>query len=254
MTTYRTFIKDINCNFSLPIHKNRRKVVIICPGLPSSPENFEIMEWLSKNGYYCIHPKYSGTWESYGNFLRKSPVKDILRVINFIKRNKYLYDCYNEKRIPLHFTDFILVGSSFGGSVALVAGSKAKEINKIIAIAPIVDFSQHRKNKNLEEQDLERLFKFIRKAYGRAYILKLSDYRKLIQGKVDINPIDYIDKLKSKKIIIIHGTKDRVVSIKRTKDFFKKIESQNKKFYELKNKEHLSLSKLDRKILRRIFF
>jgi len=49
--------------------------------MPSIPSKQPLMEFLSRNGYWVIYPRYRGAWESAGQFLEKSPHEDILDII-----------------------------------------------------------------------------------------------------------------------------------------------------------------------------
>ena len=131
---YRTFFGNVGCDVSLPIKENNKKLIIICPGLPSDPSNYDVMDFLSDNGFPSIYVRYSGTWGSYGSFLKDSPVKDIENVINFISKNNSFVDSSSNKKIALNFKEIILLGTSFGASIALVSGAKSTSIKKIIVL------------------------------------------------------------------------------------------------------------------------
>lgn len=224
---------------------NNKKLIVFCPGLPGQPENANIMEYFTKLGFTCFFIKYSGTWESEGEFLKRNPEEDVREVIAYLEKNKKVTEFYTEKQINLNFDEIILFGSSFGGSVAIVAGAKDGNINKIVALAPVVNYKSQGRETKFEEENLENLGKFLKRAYGPAYRLNLKNWEKLISGEVDLNPSDYVSKLKKKDVLLIQGANDKSVSPKRTKDFFGKIESNKNSIYKLlKESTHLSFTNL----------
>ena len=222
MITYRTFIDNINCLFTIPEVSNGN-IIINCSGLPGQPENYELFSYFTQQGFICIHPKYEGTWESYGKFLEKSPVEDIIKVIDYVSEKRSLKSAYDSSTINLNFKNIFLFGSSFGASVALVAHAKTSSITGVVAIAPVTNFVTQGGGED-EEQDLTNLGTFLREGYGRAYDFELDNWQKLLEGEIDINPVNYKEELSSKCILLLHGENDKTVSIQKTKDFFENIE------------------------------
>jgi len=252
MGIYKTFIGKIGCDIALPTKNNKKKLVIICPGLPSDPSNYKIMDLISNEGFLCLYPRYSGTWGSYGNFLKDSPVKDIEKIIHFLLKNKSFIDLSNNQKVKLVFNEIILLGTSFGGSVCLVAGAKSKFVKKIIALSPIINYRDHARNPIYQEEDISTLGSYLKRAYGTIYNFNETSWKEFIAGKLDINPIDYIKQLNKKKVIILSGVKDKSLSFERIKNFFNEIPSKKKKNYVFKDIGHLSLRKLDPQILKKI--
>ena len=70
MYTLRTRIKkDIVCEFVAP-KKKSNKVIILCGGQPGFPAKKEMLIWLAERGYWAFYPRYRGSWESGGSFLK----------------------------------------------------------------------------------------------------------------------------------------------------------------------------------------
>lgn len=149
---YRAKCGDIIFEFSVP--EISKGVVVVCEGIPNVPKQKELMTHLVQHGYSVVYPRYRGTWESRGEFLRKSPAQDIADLVSFLKKT-YVKELYAGKEFslqgPIH-----LIGSSFGGSVALSLAEN-QDVHKIIALSPIVDFSKH--NEDGGEADLAILKK-----------------------------------------------------------------------------------------------
>src|SRR3990167_11142041 len=80
------FAKDIVCEFMPPTRKSNR-VLILCAGAPVYPgRRADLLPFFAAKGYWVFLPRYRGTWESGGVFLKKSPHKDILDVMSGISR------------------------------------------------------------------------------------------------------------------------------------------------------------------------
>ena len=71
--TFRTRFKhQIVAEFLPPTRpRKKQKVIILCDGMPSMPRKQALMEFLAAKGYWVFYPRYRGSWESGGQFLRK---------------------------------------------------------------------------------------------------------------------------------------------------------------------------------------
>src|SRR3989344_1145741 len=114
------FKKEIVAEFLAPArkrirqaHRKSNKVIIICGGMPSYPGKKEdLMMWLSKKGFWVFIPRYRGTWESGGEFLKISPHRDIIDVMDGIQKG--FTDLWNHTKYQVLDPNFYLVGYSFG--------------------------------------------------------------------------------------------------------------------------------------------
>src|SRR5258708_30558084 len=60
--------------------------VVLLDGLPSNPSSKdELINKLSGLNYDVFFPRYEGTWESAGEFLKRSPGESIVEFINALK-------------------------------------------------------------------------------------------------------------------------------------------------------------------------
>ncbi|HTX87292.1 MAG TPA: prolyl oligopeptidase family serine peptidase [Candidatus Nanoarchaeia archaeon] len=230
MHTLRTRIKkDIVCEFVAP-KKRSNKVVIVCGGMPGYPLSKEILFWLSRRGYWAFLPRYRGTWESGGKFLRVSPHQDVLDIIEVLPKG--FKDLWSGKILKIKNPKVYLIGSSFGGSAAILA-SQSSKVKKTVAFSPVVDW---REEVHSETEPMPWLEKFTRAAFGEGYRFDHSDWKKLEQGKI-YNPASAIKKLDAKKIFIIHANDDKVVYTPSVKKFVNDLGCQ---FLYLKKGGHLS--------------
>lgn len=220
MTTYplRTkFNKEIIAEFFPPLTRKppkRNRVIILCDGMPAVPSKGRLIEFFAKKGYWVFHPRYRGTWESGGEFLKKSPHLDILDLISGLPKGfKSLWDGKTFKVKP---DKIFVIGSSFGGATAILS-SENPGISGIIAISPVVDW-----NIKSKEEPLEWFGRIVKSAFGEGYRYSDKNWRKL--GKNGFfNPASCVAKLDGKKMLLFHCKDDDVVGWRPVKKFADKI-------------------------------
>lgn len=223
------FKKEIVAEFLTPSKKSN-KVIILCPGMPSVPAKADLMEFFAKKGYWIFYPRYRGTWESDGRFLKISPHKDILDVISQLPRGfKDLWSVETYKVCP---SKIYLFGGSFGGPAAILASLDSR-VNKVIAASPVVDWRAKSKT-----EPLDWFGKFVKSAFGGAIRFSSRDWNKLKTGKF-YNPASTAEKINGRKIFIIHAKDDETVNWKPVEKFARKTGAQ---LLLLKRGGHLSLS------------
>ncbi len=214
MYTLRTrFGKDIVAEFMPPASYWRRKkgkvykdkVIILADGMPTVPSKRGLMGFLSKKGYWVFYPRYRGSWESSGVLFARSPHEDICDVYSALLHGR-ITELWDKEKFQIHPADLTLIGSSFGGAAALIAGGYIK-VSRTIAISPLVDWTKKGKTEPVHvfAESTERSF-------GRAYRISKSGWKKILSGNF-FNPIRYTAVLQGKKICIIHAKDDDVVAV-----------------------------------------
>lgn len=225
------FKKEIISEFSTPI-KPSKKVIILCGGMPSyTGRQNDLMEFLAKKGYWVFLPRYRGSWESGGSFLKISPHQDVIDIIDELPRG--FHDLFSGKKYEIKNPEIYLIGSSFGGPAVILA-SKDKRVKKVVALSPVINWREKL------NPSLDFMAKFMDIAFGNGYRFTIKNWNKLKSGKF-YNPINEIKSLDAKKLFIIHAKDDEVVYSKPSEDFAKLTGC---KFILLKTGGHLSLSNL----------
>ena len=215
MQILRTRFKEEIIAEFLPGREGSNKVIIICTGMPGYPgRRDELLEFLAKEGYWTILPRYRGTWESDGKFLKESPHQDILDIISELESG--FTELWGMNRFSIKNPEIYLLGSSFGGPAVLLA-SKHPRVKKAVALSPVVDWRVESK-----VEPFEHLSRFMREAFGNGYRLDSSDFFKLKEGRF-YNPVDEISNLSADKIMIYHAKDDEVVDFEPVKKFTKKL-------------------------------
>lgn len=216
---FRTrFKKEIVAEFLPPSRRGKKqKVIILCDGMPGIPRKQPLVEFLSRMGYWVFYPRWRGAWESDGGFLEKSPVEDILDVVDELPKG--LREVTFGERFTLSPDEVFVIGGSFGGAAAILS-SLDERINKVVANCPVVDWSIL-KNEQKKETSNPSYAAYIREAFGNAYRLSDKNWNKLRGGSF-FNPVRHIEELTPSKIMMFHAKDDPFVPW-RTVDRFAKL-------------------------------
>lgn len=226
-----TFADGIVAEF-LPPKKPSSHVVIICDGLPTKPSKAPLVRWFSKKGYWAFHMRYRGTWESEGRFLDHDPTDDVLAIIKSLPFG--FSDVWSKESFSVQPKKVSVVGSSFGGCVALMA-SLSQMVDRVVALAPVSDWTAPTPG---EPHDyLERV---VRQGYGGCYRFEHEDWQRLGHGEF-CQPVNHLGQFDPKKIFLIHAEDDKVVPVEQSREFVHHIGCQ---YRELKKGGHLSSSKM----------
>ncbi len=192
------------------------RLIILCDGMPSIPRKHDLMEFLSKKGFFVIYPRYRGAWESSGVFLRKSPHQDILDVISELK--KEIRDLAFGQKFKINPKEIFIIGGSFGGPAAVLCSIDSR-VKKAVAVCPVVDWSILPLAESVETRN-KSYVAYINQAFGRAYNLSQKEWNKLHQGNF-YNPIARAKEINPKKVIMFHAKDDPVVTWKSVNNFSK---------------------------------
>ncbi|MGK2848874.1 MAG: alpha/beta hydrolase family protein [Minisyncoccota bacterium] len=198
------FAKDIVAEVILP-DKQTGKVAIFASGFPSSPNKKSLLQFLARQGYVAIFPRYRGTWESDGFFLERSPAQDIRDVIDDLTKNKGFINIATGEFQKIKVSAIHLFGASFGGS-AVILNSHLPIVKKVIALAPVLDWSIEG-----ESEPFVPHIRFVKEGFGGAYRVRHpQDWHKLIQRDF-YNPIANTHTIVGKKIFLLHCLDDTIV-------------------------------------------
>lgn len=166
--------------------------IILLDGLPSNPlSKEELIKKLMKKNYDVFFPRYEGTWESKGEFLKRVPSETVIEFINALRKGLKIGDKkYNATKI------FIL-GASFGGGVALDIANK-NVADKICVASPVTSFRK--------VEGIDTLENFLKTAQGNNYRFDSKNWKKLLNDR--IWNLDNDEIRKPSDILIIFGNRD----------------------------------------------
>jgi len=233
------FKKEIVAEFLLPRQAQgkrrktgRNKVIIIASGMPGVPRQRSLLEEFAKKGYWVFYPRYRGSWESRGMFLKTSPEKDVRDVIDSLPRG--FKDLWSGKTYRVRPDELYIFAGSFGGPAGILL-SKDPRVAKVIAVSPVVDFRV-----SGPDEPLDKLEKYVTNGFAGGYRFRHKDWVRLGKGKF-YNPATELEKVDGRKILIYHAQDDRIVRPKEVTAFAKKTAVKLKL---LKKGGHLSMSML----------
>ena len=132
------FARQIVAEFLPPARPRKlRRVILLCDGMPSIPRKQPLMEFLARQGFWVFYPRWRGSWESDGEFLKLSPEQDLFDVIDQLPRG--FRETAFGQRFKLTPEEFFVIGGRFGGAAALLA-SLDPRVTKAVANCPVVDW------------------------------------------------------------------------------------------------------------------
>jgi pimeloyl-ACP methyl ester carboxylesterase len=213
---FRTrFKREILAEF-LPPSRPRKKtrVLILCDGMPSIPRKQPLAEFLSRQGYWVFYPRYRGAWESSGEFLQKSPHRDILDIIDELPKG--VREIAFGQKFSLSPDEYFVIGGSFGGPAAILC-SLDPRVKRVIANCPVVDWSILRRSEKAETSN-PGYAAYIREAFGNGYRLSAKNWNKLHSGRF-YNPVHHTKDIDPTKILMFHAKDDPSVPWKTVASF-----------------------------------
>lgn len=206
MTIARTRVTtDIVAEVGIPSRRRTRdRVIVLAMGMPTSPTKKDLLTFLAGKGYHAILPRYRGTWESDGTFLRRSPARDITDIVDAITPEVTYTDVMTDEQFRLEPAEIHVIGSSFGGPAALFA-TNDRRVASGIALCPVVDFRAE-----TAAEPHEWLKNALRAGFGNAYRFRDDDWHKLTSGAL-YNPITNLNAINPSKSYLIHTADDELV-------------------------------------------
>jgi esterase/lipase len=206
--------------------------VIILDGLPSNPsDRNQLIQKLSQQNLDVFFPRYEGTWESKGEFLKRAPSKAITEFIKALRRGIVL----NDKKYIAQ--KIFILGASFGGGVALDIASQ-NIANKICVVSPVISFKK--------VVGIDTLKNYLGAAYPKDYRFDPKNWQKLLEdGLWDLDD----NKIKnSSDVLILAGDADNQIKKADILEFGKK----NKIRIGIYNFGHITLGKITESMLEEI--
>jgi esterase/lipase len=201
--------------------------LIILPGLPLSSKEFNfirknILLFNNLDIFYIIYPGYPQNTKE--KFLEKNPAKLVDDFINHLKlRKKY-------KKV-------FVIGSSFGGSLVLYL----KNADRRVSISPVIDWKNLFKGR--KGYDYRTFKNFLEKS---GYKISDQGWKLLKSGKMFL-------KLKSidlkNQLFLVYSSNDPEIDVNNLEQLIKKF---NLKAIKFSKKQHLSLRKLRKSIIKKI--
>ncbi|MEK6892785.1 MAG: prolyl oligopeptidase family serine peptidase [Nanoarchaeota archaeon] len=201
--------------FEFVLQDRTADAAIILPDFPGRNDFNELVELFFDRGYHVFVPRYRGTYQSSGEFLSKNPVDDLIMFTKNLDKGfaKSLWDM--EKKV-FKINKKILITGSFGGAIACGLAAKHQGFSHLILAAPVWDFARH--NEKGDEQNLQHMTEYVKRAYKNCYRFEFDDLAKRLNKFKELNPEYYHAKLKDFPVLVFHDPNDKIVAFKHTKE------------------------------------
>jgi hypothetical protein len=214
--------KDIVAEFLPPARPTKRqKVIIICDGMPTMPGKGTLLEFLSKKGFWVFEPRYRGSWESDGVFLRKSPEQDILDMITALPKGFVSF--WDGKKYKVVPDDIFIIAASFGGPAGILV-SRDPRVKKVVGISSVIDWRAPSK-----AEPMDFLEKFVHDAFGNGYRFGKKEWAKLKAGKF-YSPAFHAKEIDGSKLLLFHAKDDESVRWNEVVEFSRETNAELKLF------------------------
>jgi len=233
MTTIKSSqYKDLYFTYVLSKLSLSDGMVIILDGLPSNPSSKDqLMQKLAWHGLDVFFPRYEGTWESKGEFLKRIPSEAIIEFIEALRHGVSL----NDKKYIAE--KIFILGASFGGGIALDIASK-NVVDKVCVTSPVISFRK--------VAGIDALKNYLKTVHIKDYRFNSKNWRNLLEDgmwNLDNNQIEAPFDV----LIIAGDTDDQIKKV----DIIK-FGKKNKIKVSTYNFGHITLSKITEPMLEEI--
>lgn len=208
-------------------NEGNKTAILVCKGGPAMGDdgNSEFYSKVSsKLGASVLVPDYIGSGRSAGKqFSIKSSTQTVAQLEELIFNNQLFQNCWEFKQQKLNIQNIILLGSSWGGTVAglYFHFNPKSRIKNVVFSAGVLDYDSkaHFMHGGESDEEFWRQILLGWKYYYRN--IEHSNWKDLVLSyDKTLNPISQQKTLQQKNILLLHGTKDNVVSWKRSKEYY----------------------------------
>lgn len=216
--------KDILADLYLPKKDKNNKIGIVwLPGLPNQPKEALLGNRISEAGFTMLHPRYPGSWQSYGNFGPASSLEGALLALELLSKRKTI-DLASQNEVEWDVNHLILVGHSYGGGIAMCAQGVSQLSDATIVFSPLLEAHLQNEDPLYPEDDLTTLYPYLKRCHENTFRnLDEIEWENFLKGKHPCNPNRYIDVLVKNPILLIHGEEDTVIRPYHTENFYNKL-------------------------------
>jgi len=202
-----------------PEGKTSAPAVILLHGIPRSkpapddPGYLPLARNFAEMGFLALFFNFRGAGESEGNFQILGWSQDLKAVLDWLAQNH-------------HPEKIALLGFSGGAAVAIYQSARDPRISALASVSSPAHFSA------LEiEKDLELWLK----SFREIGLIRDPDFPKSVSGWLkefeEIAPINWVDQLSPRPILIIHGEKDEIVPARHAQMLYEKAKAPKELFW-----------------------
>lgn len=200
--------------------QNIHPTLCICHGIPAAPPDPTnrgyplLAEMFSKEGFLTCIFNFRGAGTSEGNLDLLGWTRDLDAVISYLSR----LDDVDDTRISL-------MGFSGGAAVSTYVAARDKRISSLVINASPAEFSMFTIGKGIES--------FLDQCRGIGTI-RDNDFPPSIEEWEEhfqqVNPINWIDKVSPRPLLIIHGEMDELIDLDDARRLYEKAKEPKELF------------------------
>lgn len=199
--------------------------IVWCPGLPNTSVAEDMAVPLSNAGFSVLQARYPGSWQSYGKFSPSSSLEGVKLGLELLSAGK-AKDLITEREIRWSINRLVLVGNSYGGGVAACALAMSDLADSAVSFCPMIDPIKQNSDPTQPEDDLTTLHPYLKRCHENVFRgLDEWEWNEYLEGKSILYPPSYIEKLRHRKLLLVHGQDDRTIRSYHTEAFFKSLKS-----------------------------
>jgi pimeloyl-ACP methyl ester carboxylesterase len=209
-----TFISEgskISGKFFKAPAKNSMPTVILLHGFPGGDGDlFGLGKKLVKDSINAFTFSYRGMYKSEGIYLPSTSLEDIRNSVKFLRLPEI------SARYNIDTNQIVLLGYSYGSSLALLASMNLPSVDKIISIGTsdlsvVCNFIEN--NEDYRKGHQAYLDKYMADSTVARGLGGKASHQWLIAHKNDYNLVNHAQNLSNKKILLIAGWKDNLAVI-----------------------------------------
>ena len=194
--------------------------LILCHGIPAKVKGPDdrgyplLAERFSRAGFLVLIFNFRGAGVSEGDFDLLGWARDLEKGLNTL----YLRPDVNRKRI-------YLMGFSAGGAVSIFVAAQHREVAGVVSCASPAEFRDLSTARGLED--------FLAHARDVGLIKDPGFPRSVEEWKKSfktVRPIDWIDRIPPRPLLLIHGTQDDVVRVSHAHRLSEKVKGKAELF------------------------
>lgn len=215
---------DILGDLFLPEPKNANGIGIVwCPGLPNTPATEDMAAPLSNAGFVVLQARYPGSWQSFGKFGPSSSIQGVIKGLELLSKSKAI-DLATEKVVEWSCNRLVLVGNSYGGGVAACTLALTDLAESAVLFCPLLDPANQNSDTTQPEDDLTTLLPYLKRCHENVFRdIDEGEWNDFLKGKSVLNPSKYIETLRNRKLLLVHGQEDKTICPFHTQDFYNNL-------------------------------
>lgn len=216
--------QDIIGNLYIPNKEQNNRIGLVwLPGLPNHPIVEDMGQPLADLGFTVLNTRYPGSWQSYGSFGPSTSLDGALLGLDLLSKGE-TQDLASQQQISWDIDHLVLVGNSYGGAITISALAKSDLADAAIAFCPLLEPASQNEDPALPESDLTSIYPFLKRCHENVFRdLDFEEWENFMKGDHRSNPNQYIDDIKDKPVLFLHGLEDTSIRSYHTERFHQKL-------------------------------